>query len=173
MTVKDVPVSKIIFILFINKHFMTKKIYMAIIILGIAFALGMGVYSQGNDDSSVQNVVMYKSPNCGCCTQHSAYMEESGFSVDIKPIEDMNAIKKQFQIPKKMQSCHTAIIGDYFVEGHIPAEAINKLLTEKPDIDGIALPEMPSGSPGMPGQKLEPFTIYQLKNGKSTIYTKL
>ena len=72
-----------------------------------------------------------------------------------------------------MESCHTAIFGDYFVEGHVPIEAVNKLLEEKPDIDGIALPEMPSGSPGMPGPKLEPFKIYSIKDGQASEFLSL
>ena len=69
-----------------------------------------------------------------------------------------------------MQSCHTAILGKYFIEGHVPLEAINKLLKERPDIDGIALPGMPIGTPGMPGEKEETFIIYQLVDGKSSVF---
>ena len=69
-----------------------------------------------------------------------------------------------------MQSCHTTVIGKYFVEGHMPFEAINKLLSENPDISGIALPGMPSGSPGMPGPQAEPFMVYSIKDGVSTPY---
>ena len=64
-----------------------------------------------------------------------------------------------------MQSCHTSIIGDYYVEGHVPVEAIRKLLDERPSIDGIALPGMPQGSPGMSGEKAEPFVIYAITGG--------
>jgi hypothetical protein len=63
-------------------------------------------------------------------------------------------------------SCHTVLLNNYFVEGHIPIEAIEKLLTEKPEINGIALPQMPSGSCGMTGLKLSPFKIYSIKNGQ-------
>ena len=77
----------------------------------------------------------------------------------------MSSIKEKYQIPDNMQSCHTTIIEDYFVEGHVPIEAIRKLLATKPDIDGIALPGMPSGSPGMSGIKTEAFKIYALSDG--------
>ena len=80
--------------------------------------------------------------------------------------ENMQSIKTKYDIPKNMESCHTSIIDNYFVEGHIPLEAINKLLIEKPLIDGIALPNMPSGSPGMPGIKRETFVIYSITNGQ-------
>ena len=69
-----------------------------------------------------------------------------------------------------MQSCHTTIIGKYFIEGHVPFEAVEKLLKEQPDIDGIALPGMPIGTPGMPGDKDEPYVIYQLKDGKFSVF---
>ena len=78
----------------------------------------------------------------------------------------MDIIKSQYQIPAEMQSCHTSVIDDYFIEGHVPMEAIEKLMNEKPDIDGIALPRMPSGSPGMPGVKTETWIIYSLKDGQ-------
>ena len=120
-----------------------------------------------------KKVVIYKSPNCGCCVKHSAYLEGEGFDVEIVIEDDMPSIKDKYNIPADMESCHTAIIGDYFVEGHIPIEAITKLLEEKPDIDGIALPEMPSGSPGMAGPKLEPWNIYQLTDGKSSYFTTI
>ncbi len=80
----------------------------------------------------------------------------------------MSSIKRKYQIPQNMESCHTAVIAGYFVEGHMPIEAIEKLLEEKPDIDGIALPGMPTGSPGMPGQQTEAFKIYALSAGTAS-----
>ncbi len=79
-------------------------------------------------------------------------------------------IKQKYNIPVEMQSCHTTIMGKYFIEGHVPFEAVNKLLKEQPDIDGIALPGMPIGTPGMPGDKDEPYVIYQLKDGKYSVF---
>ena len=84
-----------------------------------------------------------------------------------------NRIKKKHNIPLEMQSCHTTILDKYFIEGHVPIEAINKLLKEQPDIDGIALPGMPIGTPGMPGEKEEPYIIYQLVDGKSSVFMTL
>lgn len=82
--------------------------------------------------------------------------------------EDMVSIRKKYQIPENLASCHTAFIEDYFVEGHVPIAAIEKLFEEKPDIDGIALPGMPSGSPGMTGQQTEAFKIYALRDGTAS-----
>jgi hypothetical protein len=72
-----------------------------------------------------------------------------------------------------MESCHTTVIDGYFVEGHVPFEAIEKLLAERPDIDGIALPDMPAGSPGMPGRKSGPFDIYQVKDGQYSLFVSI
>ncbi len=80
----------------------------------------------------------------------------------------MSSIKKKYQIAQNMKSCHTGVIEDYFVEGHVPVEAIEEMLAEKPDISGIALPGMPPGSPGMPGQKTEAFKIYALSDGTAS-----
>ncbi len=111
-------------------------------------------------------VTMYKSPTCGCCVGHGEELGKNGFAVEAIHMEDLSPIKAKYNIPYSMQSCHTSIIGDYFVEGHVPIEAINKLLEEQPEIDGIALPRMPSGSPGMPGPKTETWIIYSLTNGE-------
>ena len=77
-------------------------------------------------------------------------------------LEDANSFKEGHGIPSFLESCHTTIIGNYFVEGHIPLEAVEKLLEEQPDIAGIAMSGMPSGSPGMPGTKTEDFIIFSV-----------
>ena len=110
-------------------------------------------------------VTTYRSPTCGCCVGWEEYLEEAGFEVESVVTDDVTAIKDDLQIPDEMRSCHTAIIGDYFIEGHVPIEAIQKLLEEQPEIDGIALPGMVQGSPGMSGEKSEPFVIYSVTDG--------
>jgi hypothetical protein len=95
---------------------------------------------------------------------------EEKFAVKQTDMRSLHTVKKKYNIPLEMQSCHTSILGKYFIEGHVPLEAINKLLKEQPDIDGIALPGMPIGTPGMPGEKEEPFIIYQLVDGKSSVF---
>lgn len=106
-------------------------------------------------------MAIYKSGSCGCCDIYAGYFQRQGNSnVKIINQESIDGIKKQYKVPAELESCHTTIVGDYFVEGHIPLEAVEKLLSEKPDIAGIAMPGMPSGSPGMPGAKTEDFVIY-------------
>jgi len=108
---------------------------------------------------------IYKSPSCGCCGQYAAYLEKKGYVVDIEGVADMSAIKEQFDVPYELESCHTMEIDGYIVEGHIPEEAVQKLLAERPDIKGIGMAGMPSGSPGMPGPKTYDFVIYEITHG--------
>ncbi len=104
---------------------------------------------------------VYKAPNCGCCNGYVAELKKQGYEVDVKSTENMGSIKEQYGIGEDKQSCHTTVIGDYFIEGHVPLVAVEKLLSEKLNIDGIGLPGMPIGTPGMPGVKQAPYEIYQ------------
>lgn len=119
--------------------------------------------------------VIYMSSTCGCCRNFATYMAEEGFKVKTEFVDDMNTIKKKYNIPDNLTSCHTTIVNGYIVEGHIPVEAIVKLLTEKPNIRGIAMAGMPSASPGMPGEKFGPFNIYRLteNNLKNDLFISL
>jgi hypothetical protein len=111
-------------------------------------------------------ITVFYSPTCACCAEYSPYLRRNGFLVEEIKTQDMLSLKEKYQIPSEMEACHTSVSGDYFVEGHVPVDAIKKLLAEKPEIDGIALPGMPQGSPGMPGFKVGKWTIYSLFNGQ-------
>src|SRR5437870_944167 len=116
-------------------------------------------------------VTLYKSPECGCCDGYADYLRAHGFAVTANATPDLSEISRKAGIPPEFQGCHTAFIGDYVVDGHVPVEAIEKLLAEKPAIKGITLPGMPLGSPGMTGDKTEPFTVYAItKDGRSSVY---
>lgn len=142
------------------------KLLLSSIFLIIAVAIGSYVIfsntSQSEEKFTGMKATIYKSSSCGCCDLYTKYPKKYGFQAEIVDIFDLNSIKTRYNIPSSMQSCHTTVIGDYFVEGHMPIEAINELLEKKPDIAGIALPGMPSGSPGMPGYKTEAFVVYQV-----------
>jgi len=154
---------------------MNKKSFLLIGIF--VFAVGVLYFVSGNHGSlndtkqdfrNGQKVVIYKSPNCGCCGSYAKYLKQKGYSVEIISKNDLDPIKNKLGVPSDLESCHTAQIGDYVVEGHIPEVAVQKLLTEKPDIEGIGMAGMPSGSPGMPGQKTGDFIIYTIiHNGVS------
>lgn len=143
-----------------------KKIIKITVILAIPIVSAMLVFlASKNNQSAVSNalkgrtVTVYRSKSCGCCANYVSYLKRAGALVEVKLTEDMTAVRKQFGVSDRLSSCHTARIDDYTVEGHIPIEAIEKLLIEKPKLAGIALPEMPAGSPGMPGRKTEVFQI--------------
>ena len=120
-----------------------------------------------------QDVEVFKTPSCGCCYGYVLFLEKEKFKVKQTDMRSLHSIKQKYNIPVEMQSCHTTIMGRYFIEGHVPIEALNKLLKEQPDIDGIALPGMPVGTPGMPGDKDGPYVIYQLIDGKSSVFMKI
>ena len=135
---------------------------MTVMVSGCAF----NETTSANRIESREKITVFKSPDCGCCVGWIAEMERNGYDVEAVETTDLSTIKAKYNIPVNMESCHTAVVGDYFIEGHVPVEAVNKLLEEKPDIDGIALPRMPAGSPGMPGVKMAPFQIYALSNSQ-------
>ncbi|MAO65105.1 MAG: hypothetical protein CL666_08905 [Balneola sp.] len=123
-------------------------------------SIGLSACSQKNQDktktdeaSLTQNdpisVTMYKNPNCQCCSKWATYLENNGFSVEEIPTDTLASVKKQKGVPDQLGACHTALIDGYVVEGHVPVGAINKLLNERPETKGIAVPGMPAESPGM------------------------
>ena len=106
-------------------------------------------------------VIAYRSPTCGCCGSWVEHLRSQGFQVTDRITEDMEAIKQEHHVPDDLVSCHTAVVNGYVVEGHVPADDIRRLLTEKPDGIGIAVPGMPIGSPGMEsGDIKQPFTTF-------------
>lgn len=96
-------------------------------------------------------ITVWKSPTCGCCGGWVDYMRGKGYHVAVNLVVDPNLIKAKLGVPEPLYSCHTAKINGYLVEGHVPEAAVEKLLAERPDLKGIALPGMPEGSPGMDG----------------------
>ena len=120
--------------------------------------------------TSKYTVEVFKTPTCGCCNEYVLFLEEEQFEIKQTNMTSMGSIKTKYNIPGEMQSCHTGVVGKYFIEGHVPIEAINKLLKEQPDIDGIALPGMPMGTPGMPGDKEALYVIYQLIDGEYSVF---
>ena len=156
---------------FKNKYFKLS----ALAVLSISFFLIFNFAINKQDALALtkadkQKIEVFKTPSCGCCYGYVLFLEEEKFAVKQTDMRSLHTVKKKYNIPLEMQSCHTSILGKYFIEGHVPLEAINKLLKEQPDIDGIALPGMPIGTPGMPGKKEEPFIIYQLVDGKSSVF---
>ena len=102
------------------------------------------------------DVIVYKSPTCGCCTEWAAHMKENDFTVEERPTNDLYSIKANSNITPELSSCHTAFIDGYVVEGHVPAKEVRRLLAERPEAVGLTVPEMPVGSPGMEMEGVEP-----------------
>jgi hypothetical protein len=94
-------------------------------------------------------IQVFKSPTCGCCNDWIRHLEEHGFTVETRDIPNMMAVKAELGMPGELGSCHTARIAGYLIEGHVPADDIRRLLDERPDVRGLAVPGMPVGSPGM------------------------
>ena len=154
-------------------------LYKKLIWVGAIILLSSIVYFASNGflkkDNSFYDgdVIVYKSPTCGCCSEYVSYLKSNGFNVKTVLVDDMASIKQKYGVPSNLESCHTAIFGNYFVEGHVPIEAIEKMLVEKPKINGISLPDMPPGSPGMPGIKGEPFKIYSITDDGYDVFKNI
>jgi hypothetical protein len=121
-----------------------------------------------NSAESIRAMSVYRSPDCSCCHLWSEIAEQAGWTIVTADKLDMAAFKAETGVPGEAASCHTAIIDGYFVEGHVPLAAIDRLLAERPAIDGIALPGMPAGSPGMGGVAVGPFEILAISGGEIT-----
>ncbi len=163
-------------LLFVDYMIMEKYRYVLLIII-IAFGTS-GLYmslSQKNSYGVAEGAVitLYKTESCNCCKNYIRYLKNNSYKVDIVRINDLRAEFMRFGVPQDMFSCHIAETSGYFLVGHIPVVAINKLLKEKPEIDGIALPGMPSGSPGMGGEKIDLFVIYYLSGKEAGVYLEV
>lgn len=137
---------------------------LALIVSAIALSSGPAAAEEP------RNATMYKTPQCGCCEAYADHLRANGFAVTVEARDDLPLIKRQHGVPAPLEGCHSALIDGYVVEGHVPVATLLRLLTERPDIKGISLPGMPMGSPGIPGAKAEPFTIYAITDGPPQVY---
>ena len=119
-------------------------------------------------------MVVYKDPNCGCCKQWVAHAQKAGFTVEAHDTSDMDTVKASMGVPTALASCHTAKVGTYVIEGHVPADLIIKLLDEKSTTRGLAVPGMPAGSPGMEmGNRKDAFDVVAFeKDGRTRVYAR-
>lgn len=115
-------------------------------------------------------IEVHKSPDCTCCHEWEAYLSARGFTVRSVPTADLTTFKTDAGVPAATWSCHTALVDGYLVEGHVPIEAIEDLLTDRPAIEGIGLPGMPAGSPGMPGDKAGAFEVLAFADGQTSSF---
>ena len=115
---------------------------------------------------------MYKDPSCGCCSGWARHMTAAGFTVTIIETANVNAVKTRLGVPDELASCHTAEIGGYAIEGHVPAPVIMRLLSEKPRAKGLAVPGMPAGAPGMDGSSRETYEVILFGDGGQKTYAR-
>jgi len=149
----------------------------AALFIGLAANTSAGNYSDTAPANTTKpiEITIYKSPTCGCCTDWIEHLHTEGFSVIAVDRQNMDPIKRSAGIPGNLQSCHTALVEGYAVEGHVPAADIKKLLKTRPNIAGLTAPGMPMKSPGMQAANLPPKGYDVLafsKNGKTSIFTK-
>lgn len=116
------------------------------------------------------HMTVHKSPTCGCCADWIDIVRSHGMEITIVDTDDVVAIKRESSVPAGHYSCHTAEVDGYVAEGHVPVEALIRLLTERPEIDGIALGGMPAGSPGMNGVKTAPLEVVAFDGTEVTLF---
>lgn len=123
---------------------------------------------------TLARMVVHKSATCGCCSLWVDHMREAGFEVEVRDSDNLNPLKATVGVPLAKGSCHTAEVGGYFVEGHVPAEDIKRLLSQQPDAKGLVLPGMPAGSPGMemPDGRTQAYTVELVaQDGTTTAFS--
>ena len=168
----------------INKVFIKTRFLNYLISSGMLFANTINVHrisAATQENIDIQTVVSYRSASCGCCKKWINHLRDNGLEVVDNIVEDVSVMKNRYQIPNNLRSCHTAQIANYTIEGPVPIESINKLFREKPNINGIAVPGMPLGSPGMEMHSHEShshdYENYKVvsfsKTGKTKIFDKI
>ncbi|HEV2565309.1 MAG TPA: DUF411 domain-containing protein [Microvirga sp.] len=136
------------------------------LLTGLA-ASAMLAHSRPLQAQALPKIVVSKDPSCGCCTGWVNHLRQAGFSAEVIETSEINWVKVRLGVPQDLASCHTAEIGSYVIEGHVPADAIKRLLAENPTGKGLAVPGMPMGSPGMEMEGMAPETYEVLLFGPS------
>jgi hypothetical protein len=138
-----------------------------------AVAVGQSVLFRNAGAQTGTPIEVYKDPSCGCCRGWVKHMEANGFTAKVTDTSDMAAIKKQHHVDAKLQSCHTALVAGYVVEGHVPATDVRRLLKEKPKVLGLTIPGMPQSAPGMDGKPFQPYEVLTFDaTGKTGVFAK-
>ena len=120
-----------------------------------------------------QSIRVAKSPYCGCCAQWVEHLRRAGFQIQIVDTEDLNPIARQLGVPDDLRSCHTAVVGGYVIEGHVPAADIRRLLAQRPRGTGLAVPGMPVGSPGMEqGNRRQAYNVILFEGSRRAVFAR-
>lgn len=152
----------------------------AAILLGGTALVGCGATqpversSPGSSTSSARaSVVVYRTPTCGCCKSYEDYLRKHGYAIQSEVLDDLEPVRADNGVPPDAASCHTVLIDGYAVEGHVPVEAIDKLLSERPEVDGIGIPGMPINAPGMGEPGGEPLEIVSFNDNRVAPFMRL
>lgn len=141
--------------------------------IALSVAAATGLFSPKYLPADEADITVYKSPTCGCCSKWIDHLEDNGLSVAVRDRQNMQPIKKEFGVDGQYQSCHTALIGGYVIEGHVPAADIKRLVSEKTAIKGLAVPGMPMGSPGMEGPRTDNYSVLAIdQDGSASVYNR-
>jgi len=140
--------------------------------LGVASVLAFSG-SVPAEEGPTPRIEVFKSPRCGCCSGWARHLAKQGFQVKVKEVADLDEIKRKNGVPSDSHACHTAIVGKYTIEGHVPASDIQRLLREQPAVRGLVVPGMPLGSPGMEASVPPPYTVYTFDNkGHRSVFSR-
>ena len=146
---------------------------MTAIVGTVAILAGVAIWVPTIKKAGATEVVVYKSPTCGCCSKWVDHLRDEGFHVITHNRKDMNTIKAENGVTRKLASCHTSLVEGYVIEGHVPARDIKRLLEEKPAIAGLAVPGMPMGSPGMEGANEDPYDVLTFeRKGQTKVFSR-
>ena len=137
---------------------MIRKIALSTAALG--FAAAAWTFAASSPAVAGETIHVVKTPTCGCCTAWVKLARQRGYTVEVTDTRDYVGMKRDAGVPQTMQACHTSRIGKYVIEGHVPFEAVEKLMSERPDVRGIAVPGMPAGSPGMGTDPKARYDVY-------------
>jgi hypothetical protein len=142
--------------------------------LALAIPVGLAAQRAGKPaPPAAQAITVYKTATCGCCTKWVDHLKAAGFNPTVHVVDNMSQSPITRRVPDSLRSCHTATLEGYLVEGHVPADVIKQLLREKPRVEGIAVPGMPAGSPGMESPNPEPYDVIAFDStGKTKVFAK-
>jgi hypothetical protein len=142
---------------------MTMKLKVQKTVLAVLLAAGV--------NAAPPEMTVFKTKTCGCCSKWVEHMRTNGFKVMVNDVPSTAEYRLKFGVPTELQSCHTAVVSGYTIEGHVPAAEIQRFLKEKPNSKGLAVPGMPAGSPGMESDRLDAYSVLRFeKDGGVSIY---
>jgi hypothetical protein len=152
----------------VGRRFVIGGIALALLASAVAVRL-----SHQDRDVDAAEITVYKSPQCGCCSKWAAHLRQHGFAVKEMSTAHLPEYKSRYGVTPELASCHTAVVEGYVIEGHVPAADIQRLLTERPEVQGLVVSGMPIGSPGMEGPHKKPYEVLSIgKEGERRVFSR-